>query len=128
MLYFSGELTEKGFRIQQMILWLKYQEHQRKPLKNITSSLKPGSRHLQGIVGIPVIEMDKYGNMQEVVRRANTFQTFEEILHTGGRYTNEGHLPWEKKHVFGKFEKVRRYFCNTHKIRHTVSYSMWFPE
>lgn len=104
----EGELTEKGFRIQQMILWLKYQEHLRNPMKNMTSSLKPGSRHLLGIVGIPVIEMDKYGNMQEVVRGANTFQTLEEILHTGGRYTNEGHLPWEKKHVFGKFEKLKK--------------------
>lgn len=104
----EGELTEKGFKIQQMILWLKYQEHLKNPQNNDSVILKAGSRKLQSYVEIPIIEMDHYGNMQEVVRGINSYQTVEEILQSGGKYTNEGHFPWEKHNVFGQLLETKK--------------------
>ena len=89
-----------------MELWLKYQEHLRNPPKNKTLDIKPASRKLLSLVKIPVLDLEEYESRPYSSKRNFTYQSLEEILQSGGRYTNEGHFPWEEKNVFGELEQV----------------------
>lgn len=101
-----GDITEKGFRIEQMTLWLKYQEYLRYPPKNDTSFTKPVVRKLLSFVEVPILQMNQEDKVPVYRQNDYSYKTLEDLLKSGRQYTDEGHFPWEEKNVFGKFEKV----------------------
>ncbi|XP_076114277.1 N-acetylglucosamine-1-phosphotransferase subunits alpha/beta-like [Mytilus galloprovincialis] len=104
----EGDITEKGFRIEQMTLWLKYQEYLRYPPKNDTSFTKPVVRKLLSFVEVPILQMNQEDKVPVYRQNDYSYKTLEDMLKSGRQYTDEGHFPWEEKNVFGKFEKIRR--------------------
>ena len=102
MYNFAEELTEKGFSIEQMMLWLKYQEYLRNPSIYNTSQTHPGSRKLLGLVDVA---MEMTGNWQTLTK-GDKSHDLDNIIRFGWKYYDESHFPWEQKNVFSEIDKV----------------------
>ncbi|OWF50745.1 N-acetylglucosamine-1-phosphotransferase subunits alpha/beta-like isoform X2 [Mizuhopecten yessoensis] len=114
----DGEITQKGFIIQQQFIWQKFQilhgqnpEEKNDIQKNpvvLGSNSKMGQRRLLGLARSSVVmEMDQNGYLIELDDGNIEKEHLRNIIINDRPFASESNLPWEKDGVFNKIHEEK---------------------